>query len=175
MSQGSVGAEHVLQSTFTEIHHELSRSLFRLLRNWEDAQDAAQTAFLKCWKARTNLDTVRDPRAWLFRAGWNAALDLRRKRAARQAVPVDAFGGNLPDSDESAADEVLHRERLERLRAALVELPATEREVFLLRQRTGRTYEEIAQQLGEPVGTMKTRMRSALRKLRGQLAESAAA
>jgi RNA polymerase sigma-70 factor (ECF subfamily) len=62
-------------------------------------------------------------------------------------------------------------ERLTRLRAAMKELRPEEQEVFLLRQNGELTYEEIAQMLDVPTGTVKTRMRLALTRLRGALAE----
>jgi RNA polymerase sigma-70 factor (ECF subfamily) len=71
----------------------------------------------------------------------------------------------------SPADDLVHKEQLDRLRAALLALRPEEREVFLLRQNTDRTYEEIAQLRGAPVGTVKTQMRSALQKLRRVLQE----
>lgn len=169
-------SDNALSKAFLEAHHDLMGALFGVLGNWEDARDAAQTAFLKCWKVRHELENVRDLRAWLFRISLNAARDLRRKEQVRRAVPLDALGDTVPTrSGASAEDEVVHRERLRRLQTALRELRPSEREVFILRQDTGLTYEEIAEARGYPVGTVKTLMRLALRKLRGRLSEAPAA
>ena len=168
-------SEHILTGTFREIYHDLLARLFRILRNWEDAQDAAQTAFLRCWQWRDRLGAVRDLRAWLFRIGLNAALDLRRQKAVRRAVPLEALGDTLPArSGATSVDELLHRERLQFLQDALRRLRPAEREVFVLRQDVGLTYEEIAVARGQPIGTVKTLMRTALRKLRVRLGERAA-
>jgi RNA polymerase sigma factor (sigma-70 family) len=172
MALSGTACDHVLARTFQEAHHDLMGLLFGVLHNWEDARDAAQTAFLKCWKVRHELENVRDLRAWLFRISLNTARDIRRKQGLRRAVPLDTLGDSVSNpSALSTEDELVHRERLRRLQTALRELRPPEREVFILRQDTGLTYEEIAVARGYPVGTVKTLMRTALRKLRVRLAE----
>jgi RNA polymerase sigma-70 factor (ECF subfamily) len=163
-------AAHALLGVFAEAAPELSGRLFLILRDREDARDAVQTAFLKCWQGRDRLGAVRDLRAWLFRVALNAALDLRTAKARRRMVPVDALGDSLPEpSGATPEGDALRRERLDLLRAALRRLRPAEREVFALRQ-SGQTYEQIATARGQAVGTIKTQMRSALRKLRERFA-----
>jgi RNA polymerase sigma-70 factor (ECF subfamily) len=176
VTQATIPVENALSRAFREAHHDLMGALYGVLGNWEDARDAAQTAFLKCWKVRDELENVRDLRAWLFRVSLNAARDLRRKQQLRRSVSLEALGDALPaHAGESAEDEAVHRERLRRLQSALRELRPSEREVFILRQDTGLTYEEIAEARGYPIGTVKTLMRLALRKLRHRLSEAPAA
>jgi RNA polymerase sigma-70 factor (ECF subfamily) len=175
MVESGTAGEQVLIRTFRETHHDLMGVLFGVLRNWEDARDAAQTAFLKCWKVRHELHNVRDVRAWLFRISLNTARDIRRREGLRRAVPIDALGESVSNPAAlSTEDELIHRERLRHLQTALRELRPSEREVFILRQDTGLTYEEIAEARGYPVGTVKTLMRAALRKLRARLVEGRA-
>jgi RNA polymerase sigma-70 factor (ECF subfamily) len=171
MGDSGIASERDLARAFQEAHHDLMGLLFGVLRNWEDARDAAQTAFLKCWKVRHELHNVRDLRAWLFRISLNTARDIRRKEDLRRAVPLDALHDSVASPSPSTEDELVHRERLRRLQTALRELRPSEREVFILRQDTGLTYEEIAEARGYPVGTVKTLMRTALRKLRARLVE----
>jgi RNA polymerase sigma-70 factor (ECF subfamily) len=157
---------------FAEITPALTASLYRLLGNWEDAHDAAQTVFLKCWRARERLGAVRDLRGWFFRIAFNVASDLRRRGARRTAVPLESLGDTVPERSAVTAEvEALQRERLDLLRAALGELRPGEREVFVLRQEVALTYEEIAAARGQPVGTVKTLMRTALRKLCDRFAD----
>ena len=80
----------------------------------------------------------------------------------------------MPPSRREGAppDEAVKREQTERLRVAVGELPEREREVFLLRQNGDLTYAAIAEIVDAPVGTVKTRMRSALARLRGILLET---
>src|SRR3954454_14843257 len=73
---------------FNEVRAELVSTLYFLLGNHEDAQDAAQDAFLKCWRSRSSLADVRNVRAWIFRVGLNAAKDLQRSAWRRRAKPL---------------------------------------------------------------------------------------
>src|ERR671939_401373 len=68
-----------------EVRAELVSTLYFVLGNHEDAQDAAQDAFLKCWRTRASLAEVRNVRAWIFRVGLNAAKDLQRSAWRRRA------------------------------------------------------------------------------------------
>jgi RNA polymerase sigma-70 factor (ECF subfamily) len=159
-----------LVAAFNEARTELVSTLYFLLGNQDDAQDAAQDAFLKCWRARDTLNEVRNLRAWIFRVGLNAAKDLQRsawRRKARPLVGVQSLNGTGP----SPAEALVDREALERLRTALHGLRREEKEVFLLRQNGSLTYEEIADLRKSPVGTVKTQMRAALHKLREVLHE----
>jgi RNA polymerase sigma-70 factor, ECF subfamily len=150
---------------FNEVRAELVSTLYFVLGNQEDAHDATQDAFLKCWRTRHTLGEVLNMRAWIFRVGLNAAKDLQRSAWRRRAKPmVDG----MPEAAAgiSPADQLENKESLDRLRQALLELRPEEKAVFLLRQNGDLTYEEIAELRRSPVGTVKTQMRSALQKLR---------
>ena len=151
---------------FQEVRPELVSTLFFLLNNYEDAQDAVQEAFLKCWRFRRRLTRVRNLRAWIFRVGLNAAKDLQRSAWRRRVKPL--LGEETMPSVEglSPAHDLENRECLQQLRDALMHLRPEEKEVFLLRQNGELTYEQIAEMSNRPVGTVKTQMRSALQKLR---------
>jgi RNA polymerase sigma-70 factor (ECF subfamily) len=157
---------------FNEWRSELVSTLYYVLGNVEDAQDAAQDAFLKCWRSQDGLGEVRNLKAWVFRIGLNAAKDMQRNAWRRRAKTL----GDQPPPETTAApspaDAVEERETQQRLREALMGLRPEEKEVFLLRQNGGMTYEEIAEARRLPVGTVKTQMRSALQKLRSVLVEA---
>jgi RNA polymerase sigma-70 factor (ECF subfamily) len=160
----------VLARTFNDVRDELISTLAYLLGNADDAQDVAQEAFLRCWKAREGLSEVQNLRAWIFRVGLNVAKDLQRSAWHRRARPL-LGADTMPTGDASPPGQALEeRETLARLRQALADLRPEEKEVFLLRQNGELTYEQIAELHGRPVGTVKTQMRSALQKLRGVLA-----
>ncbi len=159
-------SSETLVNVFNELRDELISTLLFLLGNRDDAQDAAQEAFLKCWRARESLPTVRNVRAWIFRVGLNAAKDFQRSAWNRKARPLMGEELMLTGRDSSPADLLEEQESLELLRRAILELRQEEKEVFLLRQNGGFTYEQIAEMRQSPVGTVKTQMRSALQKLR---------
>jgi RNA polymerase sigma-70 factor (ECF subfamily) len=151
---------------FNEVRAELVSTLYFLLGNHDDALDAAQDAFLKCWRSRESLPDVRNVRAWIFRVGLNAAKDLQRSAWRRRAKPLTNTAGVEGFVEHSPADCLEEKESLEQLRNALRELRPEEKAVFLLRQNGDLTYEEIAELRRSPVGTVKTQMRAALQKLR---------
>lgn len=158
-----------LASTFAGLRDELVSTLWFIVGNREDALDAAQETFLKCWRTRDQLAGVGNLRGWIFRVGLNAAKDLRRSAWRRKSRPLS---GDYAMLAEPTADGLAHREDLHRLRTALGDLREEEKEVFLLRQNGGLTYEQIAEIHDRPIGTVKTQMRSALMKLRKVLAEA---
>jgi RNA polymerase sigma-70 factor (ECF subfamily) len=160
------GPAERLARAFAQARDELVRALAGLLGDPDDAQDVAQEAFLKCWRRRDNAGEVRDLKAWIFRVGLNAARDLRRNVWRRRSRPLVAI--DLPDgrTTESPNHLAVYRETLARFQAALRTLRPEERDVFLLRHLHNLPYDEIARRHRLPVGTVKTRMRAALGRLR---------
>ncbi len=160
-----------LEEAFQQHQAELLGSLFYLVGNLEDARDALQEAFVKCWKHRDEVPDIQNLKAWIFRIALNTGRDLRETawRRKRQSLPEE---DSVVKTNQLAPHEEVERdERVHRLRTALAGLRPEEQEVFLLRQNGDLTYEEIAASLGVPTGTVKTRMRLALTRLREVLAE----
>src|SRR4051812_28074649 len=83
-----------LVRVFNEVRTELVSTLVFMLGNREDAQDAAQEAFVKCWRNRDGVSEVRNLRAWIFRVGLNAAKDLQRNAWNRRSRPLAQATGN---------------------------------------------------------------------------------
>lgn len=168
--QSSTGRAR-LEQVFTTCQAQLLGTLYCLLGNAEDARDALQEAFVKCWRHAEELDGVENPKAWVFRVVLNTGRDLRHSawRRKRRALPEEEAMPCSPSPQP--CDLVEADERVARLREALTHLRPEEQEVFLLRQNGELTYEEIAAQLGIPTGTAKTRMRCALAHLRSALQE----
>ena len=164
-SAGPVG-DDALVALFNSIRDELVSTLMYVLGNAEDAQDAAQEAFMKCWRARQAVPDIQNLRAWIFRIALNAAKDHQRSAWSRRSRPLPDDELIIPGRDELPGQAMEDQEMVNRLRDALTRLRPEEREIFLLRQNGGLTYEDIAELRKAPVGTVKTQMRSALIKLR---------
>ena len=162
----------LLEDAFARFQPELLGTLYYLVGNIDDARDALQEAFLKCWRHQSDLPQVQNLKAWIFRIALNTGRDLRQTawRRKRQSLPEDE--NMLVGRDHDPHAEVEHREQLELVRGALRGLRNEEQEVFLLRQNGGLSYEEIAEAAGIPLGTVKTRMRLAISKLRVALADA---
>lgn len=166
---GVCSAELLIQ-TFNDLRDDLLSTLCYILRNRHDALDAAQDTFLKCWRVRHTLTGIRNLRSWIFRVAINVARDRQSsvwQRRSKQLGLDDPLLSNSIPGPHAALEQ---REELERLSAALHRLRQDEKEVFFLRQNSDLTYEEIAGICRRPIGTIKTQMRSALQKLRRQLA-----
>jgi|YNPMSStandDraft_1061717.scaffolds.fasta_scaffold34950_1 RNA polymerase sigma-70 factor (ECF subfamily) len=159
-----------LEGAFAAWQAELLGMLYYMTGNAEDAQDALQEAFIKCWRHRGELAGINNLRAWVFRVALNTARDLRATAWRRHRSRVEPTQLRLVAADDQdPSQNAQHQEQLERLRKALMELRPEEQEVFLLRQDGQLTYEQIAEVLNIPVGTVKTRMRLALARLREAL------
>lgn len=159
-------AERKLEDVFTRFEPELLGTLQHLLGNPDDARDALQEGFVRCWKKRDAVDEIANLRAWVFRVAYNVGLDLLKSgwRRRRKAVAVEELEPAARDGEPE--ERALERERLAALRDAIRRLDGKEKDVFLLRQNGALTYEQIAQATGLPLGTVKTAMRRALAKLR---------
>jgi len=154
---------------FSEVRSELVSTLSGVLGNHDDAQDAAQDTFCKYWRARHALPKILHMRAWIFRVGLNAAKDLRRNAWRRRFRPITALVAQDSLIDDTAAQTLEEKENADRLRQALLVLRPQEKAVFLLRQNGPLSYAQIAELQHSPVGSVKTLMRAALRKLRQAL------
>lgn len=154
-----------LESLFDTAHGELLGTLFYLVGNMEDARDALQEAFLKCWRNREQIEQVTNLRAWVFRIALNTGRDCRKTawKRRRQALIEDSPVVSTSDSPDAG---LLKDEEQRVLQLAVLNLRAEEQEVFLLRQNGVLTYEQIAEATSLPLGTVKTRMRKAISQLR---------
>lgn len=163
-------AEQELLDVFEENRRGLLSTLFYVVANIEDARDVLQDAFVKCWLHREELPQIDNLRAWIYRIALNTARDRKKSAWSRRRESLLGADDMLSPPDQSPEAVLLRDEELGRVRAAILSLQPAEQEIFLLRQNGTLTYEEIAESTGIAVGTVKTRMRSALRKMREAVA-----
>jgi RNA polymerase sigma-70 factor (ECF subfamily) len=160
-----------LEIVFARCQAEVLGTLYYLLGNWDDARECLQETFLKCWRSRQDLGKIENLRAWIFRVAINTGRDARSAAWRRKRQPLAIEAEEQESHSPSVEAAALEGERMERLRGAIADLRDEEKEVFLLRQNGELTYDEIAEMLSIPSGTVKTRMRLALERLRGVLGE----
>ena len=148
-----------------DLHHRLVYGVAaRMLGDATAAEDVTQSVFFKVW------DSPRRYRggnfaAWIVRVTRNRALDVLRGRASRREIELPE---TLPEG-ESMEDAAATRLDAARVRRALTALPDEQRQAIELGFFGGITHEEIARRTGIPLGTIKTRIRSGLRRLRTAL------
>jgi len=137
----------------------------RVLRDESLAEDAVQEAFLAIWRGASRFIPERAKAStWILTLVHRRAVDLVRREQRRRAdaLPEGDFGGGGPSAEDSAW---LRLER-ERVQAALSKLPDQQREAIELAYYGGFTQSELAERLGEPLGTIKSRMFAGLARLR---------
>ena len=141
----------------------------RILGDRSEAEDVLQIVFTRVWQEAGRYDASKgSPTSWLLAWVRNGAIDrLRRREALRRAsahaADPGSSGGRGVDSSSDLAEEKA------RLARAVAELPADQRQVIELAYFEGLSQTQIAQRLGEPLGTVKTRVRLGMNKLRQAL------
>ena len=140
---------------------------FHMMGNREDAQDCAQETMLRAFRSFASFRGEASFSTWITRIAMNACTDALRKR--RDAVSLDALredqGFDPPDGAPTAYARLEERERLRLLREGLDLLAPDLRQMIVLRDMQGRSYEEIGEILGVPLGTVKSRVSRAREKL----------
>ena len=160
-----------LVTAFDDVRGPLLKALNSMLGSREDAEDAMQMAFIRCWQARAALPQIRNLRAWVWRIALNVGRDLLDYTRRRRTKPLTHVESTAFCRDASCIDVLALKEDEDRLNAALQRLRPEEKEVFLLRQNMSPTYGEIARSRSMPVGSVKTLMHGAVQKLRCLLTE----
>ncbi len=138
------------------------------------AEDIVQEAFLSLWRSGTGFDRTRGSvRSWVLSAVHNRAVDALRRVGAKSGRDVSDEGIaerlRAPDSTDA---QVERRDQARRVRGALDELPADQRQVIELAYFGGLSHTQIAEMLELPPGTVKGRMRLGLSKMRSALGEA---
>jgi RNA polymerase sigma-70 factor, ECF subfamily len=145
--------------------------VWKILQNAEEAEDVALDVFWQIWRQADRYDPSRGaPPAWIFTVARSRAIDRLRARHRREdrTISFDDPAVNLDPLDEEAAPDLVasFRQTRDAVREAIKTLSVVQREAIELAFFKGLTHVEIARQLDEPLGTIKTRIRQGLIKLR---------
>jgi len=167
------------QSAFSALYDRLSRPLYslalRMLGDAGDAQDALQDVFLQIWsRAATYNPEQSTVFSWTVLLTRSRVIDRLRARKRRLRIVDSATGDEDADvadasTMESTADTADKNDEAARVRSVLNNLPSEQREAIELAFFGHLTHHEIAARLGEPLGTIKARIRRGLLKLRERL------
>ena len=144
--------------------------LMRILNNREEAEDVLQEVFLQVWRKAGDFDENRGrPFTWLVTLGRSRGIDRLRTLAARDRV-AEAGAREASEEVSDAATDAFKSEQRGLVTNALAQLPDEQKRPIILAYFDGLSQSEIATRLGTPLGTVKTRMRTGLMKLRELLA-----
>ena len=148
-----------------EQHYTMVYNLaLRMMGNPEDAADLTQEAFLSAWRSLASFQGQSAFSTWLYRLTSNACIDFLRREKRRGALSLtteDEEEGReleVPDERFSPERELEKKEARQLVREGLLSLSPEHREVLVLRELEGLSYEEIAQTLGLEEGTVKSRL-----------------
>jgi len=161
------------EAAFGILYSRLAPSLygmaFRMMNDAKEAEDVLQEGFTYIWRKANNYDPARSSAyAWAVMIVRNKAIDrLRaRQRGHRLREKVTSEAGFFAERDDSSAQVPLSRERNAEVREALKKIAPEQRQAVELAFFSGLTHEQIAEQLGAPLGTIKARIRRGLLRLR---------
>jgi len=171
--EGMARGEHGALAELYDRHGRLVYSLaLRVLRDQGDAEDVVQEVFSQAWRQASRYESTRGQVvAWLMNLARSRAIDRLRSRRARPEtgandVEADRILDHAPPIDEQLALS----DQAERIRAAVEQLSLLQRVAIELAFYEGLTHVEIADRLELPLGTVKTRIRQGLLRLRERLA-----
>jgi RNA polymerase sigma factor (sigma-70 family) len=165
-----------------EAFHREQAGLWRFIRKRmptrQDAEDILQDVFLELIEAYRVPEPLEQAGAWMFRVARNRIIDWFRKRRPDATIDADTVAPDgepkalkdLLPSPDAGPDAIYARGvMVERLLAALDELPADQRRVFIAHEIDGRSFRDIAAETGERINTLLSRKRYAIRRLQQQL------
>jgi RNA polymerase sigma-70 factor (ECF subfamily) len=143
--------------------------MLRILRSRPEAEDVLQEVFLQVWQQARSFDPARGRAfTWLATLARSRAIDRLRAVDSRERAAQRSAEDGQPPANEPRAwaeEEAIRAERAEAVRAALAELPEEQRQVLILAYLDGMSQTEIAAAKNQPLGTVKTRTRTGLKRL----------
>ena len=141
--------------------------IYRMSGDMQVAEDAAQETFIQAWLRLSSYRSQGSLRNWLYRIAVNTAIDMLRKEKRILPGAVDEM--NLRDAEPGPEALVAKLQRTEAVQAAVLSLPDASRAVLVLREYEDLTYQEIAEALDIPIGTVMSRLNYARKLLREKL------
>lgn len=160
------------QAAFSELVRRYQRAVYRvayaLTRNTSDADDLAQETFVRAWGAIGRFESGQPLHPWLARIATNQAYSLFRHRKRRPETSIEPLveAGMQWGTDDDPADHTAANERSARLRACFEQLSQEHQAVLALRAVQDLAYDQIAEALGVPVGTVMSRLSRARTELK---------
>lgn len=148
-----------IEKLFREHRHHLQRFVERYVRNSEDAEDVVQNTFLEASRCADRFSGMSKPSTWLFGIALNLARNQVRRNCADMHEAFDeTFIEQIADIHADPAKVIEHREIADKVQTLLEELPPKIRATFEAVLEGEATYEQAAEQLAIPVGTLRSRV-----------------
>lgn len=171
----TLGGDPTAFGQLVELHQDrLRNTLLRFTGSVEEAEDVAQEAFVQAYLKLASFQRTARFYTWLYRIAFNLAVSKGRKRRPRVSLNVvQEAGGPEPVSEDQRPDDpAMAEERSELLHQAITELAEEHRQVLVLREFEGLDYQQIADVLEAPIGTVRSRLFRARAQLKERLKET---
>jgi len=170
------------QQAYTEIvdHYRdrIYHFVLRMVKDPAQAQDLTQETFIKAFRALDSFNSDYAFTTWLYKIASNNCIDFfRKKRLATTSLdtPIQAKDGELkrdfPNNEQGPESELISKEKTNQIETAIDSLPEKYKKAILLRHTQDKSYEEISEELGIPLGTVKVRIFRAREMLKAKLKE----
>lgn len=162
------------QKSFEHLYHAYYTALcsyaFGIVKNHEDAEDLVNDCFLECWKKRETIEIKSSLKSYLYTSVRNLALNhLQKNKVKQKYLSTQSYPFYLPEEVAARIEKLQQVENLEtRLKNAIDSLPQQCRYIFYLNRYEQMAYKEIAAKTNLSVGTVKTQIARALKKLRAE-------
>jgi len=167
------GDEQALAAFYDRWNSLVHAVVLRILRHRDDVEDVVEEVFWQAWRqANRYVATRGSVQTWLLTIARSRALDRARATKRLREDPLEIESGDAVVQQVSEGDASTDAEFAERrviVVAALADLPPEQREALEMGYYSGLSQSEIAERTGQPLGTIKTRMRLAMQKLKGRL------
>jgi RNA polymerase sigma factor (sigma-70 family) len=157
-------------------HGQIFNFIFRMVKNRAEAEDLTQETFIKAFNALSSFNSDYAFSTWLYKIAVNNSIDHFRKKRLKTCsldTPIKAKDGDLlrefPDTNHGPESGLLAKEKRLQIQQAIDSLPEKYRKAILLRHTQDKSYEEIAEELNIPLGTVKVRIFRAREMLKKQL------
>ena len=167
------GDEGALHSLYERTHRIVFTLIVRITNNPQTAEELTLDVFYEVWRRASTYDVAGGSVVgWIMNQARSRAIDRLRFEQRKKRVNQNADIGFSPATECSPQEALDLKQRAQLVREALTVLKPEERQAIETAYFSGLTYHEVAEQLGQPLGTVKTRIRSGLGKLRQVLAQT---
>ena len=165
-SNSNTSSQSTVFKVFEEQQMPLKAFISRLIRKPQDIDDIAQETFVRAFLAEQK-GTIQHPKAYLYRIARNLTFEILSKKSNKLTSYIeDSSDYSLSDSGEDIEGSVIVREKLDRVKVAIAEMPPQCQRVFIMHKVYGFKYKEISQQLGISVSTVEKHIMTGLKKCR---------